>query len=517
MPFTFDATYDQVNPLHRERFESGRASIRQDYEVPDEMRALVADYLRGHSPETVALFVHLLMSASPSRQWWVPVPAKLMRKVLPRAYGEVSTLREKGLLEVIKDYGPGISMQYRVPDDLRREFFAAGRRDVVDKLGALVDGAKGAGSKVRKSKLYDSSRNPLGDPMRGALKVLQEGRFNAGSLLSHLRVQGRRLEKAWIDGAGNGPDSEDSTAHTAWLEKRLQNDIRCIYAVLEQRPEPIGGGWCRYRLAYEPTITGRLSQVGGGLQGATRATKKAAYDGDPEIKNYDIRSSQATILREMLRESGVEAPWLDKYLEADKSEYADRVGVDVDTWKTCLYAVLYGASLVRPHRFHQSRGEVREALHEYAASVQVQHPEEGSVENIALKRYEALLQELGPFYRRVRTWRKTLVNEWLPSQWVHNRAGKTIRNEAGALLRKEEFSSWSGRDQENRLAAFVIQGREAAFIHHLTVLMPAYHTLPISNEHDGLVVVGAVEDQAIQEAREAAGTSYLSLVEKDIG
>ena len=516
MPLLFDATYDQVNPLHRERFESGRAYIERNYEVSDEMRGVVLEHLRVHSEDSVVLFIHLLMSASPSREWWVPVPAKLMRQEVPAAYGEIIDLRERGLLEVEDDYGPRRSKQYRVVKELRQAFFDAGRELVADRLAKLAQGeGLRDGGAVRTSKTYDSNRNLYGDPMRSAIKVLKKGRFNAASLLDHFRVRWNELDEARETALLDTDGTKGLVAKADWLEKRLQNDTSCISAVFRQRPEPLEGGWSEYTLAYEPTITGRLSQVGGGLQGATREAKEAAYSGDPEVRNYDVRSSQAVILREILAEFGFKTPWLERYLEVDKGEYAERVGIDVDTWKTCLYAVLYGAVLSKPRNFHKSRGEIREALHEYAASVVAENPSIGSVDEVSRERFDALRREIGPFYKTVGKWRSKLVDEWLPEQWISSGAGKTIRNRAGALLRKTLFDSWSQRDRETRLAAFIIQGREAAFVHHLTARLPGGVT-PISNEHDGLVVIGEITEKEISVAQSAAETPYLELVKKDI-
>ena len=55
-----------------------------------------------------------------------------------------------------------------------------------------------------------------------------------------------------------------------------------------------------------------------------------------------------------------------------------------------------------------------------------------------------------------------------------------------------------------RLAAFLLQGREAAFTHALTASSDKYGFRVISHEHDGVVVIGTVPEAAVDEAADAA-------------
>jgi hypothetical protein len=50
---------------------------------------------------------------------------------------------------------------------------------------------------------------------------------------------------------------------------------------------------------------------------------------------------------------------------------------------------------------------------------------------------------------------------------------------------------------KRQLAAFVLQGREAAFILRLTALGPKYGFTPMGNEHDGLIVLGTIPLKAV--------------------
>jgi hypothetical protein len=76
------------------------------------------------------------------------------------------------------------------------------------------------------------------------------------------------------------------------------------------------------------------------------------------------------------------------------------------------------------------------------------------------------------------------------------------------------LNSEKAGDRRRKAAAFILQGREAAYIHHLTLLANDYGFTPISNQHDGLVTVGEIPKAAQLLARERSGFRYADLVEK---
>ncbi len=55
-----------------------------------------------------------------------------------------------------------------------------------------------------------------------------------------------------------------------------------------------------------------------------------------------------------------------------------------------------------------------------------------------------------------------------------------------------------------RLAAFLLQGREAALMHTLAASADEYGFRVLSHEHDGLVVAGDVPPEAVEAAASAA-------------
>jgi hypothetical protein len=59
-----------------------------------------------------------------------------------------------------------------------------------------------------------------------------------------------------------------------------------------------------------------------------------------------------------------------------------------------------------------------------------------------------------------------------------------------------------------------LQGREAAFIHHLTILGEKYDYSVVSNQHDGLGSINPIPDEAVQEAIRLSGLECAKIVEK---
>jgi hypothetical protein len=88
---------------------------------------------------------------------------------------------------------------------------------------------------------------------------------------------------------------------------------------------------------------------------------------------------------------------------------------------------------------------------------------------------------------------------------------KFIKNACGMTLNVTEWSTRSLGAQRKTLFPFLLQGTEAAFIHHLTLLGETYSYEPIANEHDGLITIGPIPEQAVEQARALSGFHYAEL------
>jgi hypothetical protein len=503
---------------YRRDLSSGKAEIKRDYFLPPPAVAYLDKLLSGYHDDSKAFYTHVLQSARAADEWWVPVPVTAIRKYTYGADAEKSKLIDAGLLERTEELAAGKCYEYRIPDRYRREVV-----DLVAK--ALTDSQVESGDALKptfKTKLYDESNHRFHEPLYSALKTLRTGRFDKNGVDSHIEGQRKGIERI-VDGELDADDllATDATArelHLRYLMNRHQNDVTCYGAIRAQAPKPVGDDeeHCEYRLAYSVTSTGRISQLGGGLQSCSREMKAAAYNGLKNVYNYDIRSSQAYILRAVMEEADYEATWLEKYLSADKVEYADRVGISVGTWKECMYAILFGALLsLSDNHLGESlsvkgilvQGEQKERLE---AGV----PPQESMRAAVTRQFESLKEVIDPFYFKLRKWRKYLAEKWLDQHKSYSKAGWSVRNAAGATLRQADYERWSPSRRRAKLASFVLQGKEAGFIHTLTALLPDHGITPISNEHDGIVTVEQIPQDVIDEVKRELDMGYVELVEK---
>lgn len=211
----------------------------------------------------------------------------------------------------------------------------------------------------------------------------------------------------------------------------------------------------------------------------------------------DLRASQAAVLVVLLREAGVDPSWLLAYVSDPRAKRraAAAVGVPVDVWKTVMYAVLMGARVPAPDRARRSRGEVVGAIREAV----------GPTEFAAT--YRRFLDHTAGLRAALAEWHRWLVDVYVPGNAVRNNAdGKRyLTNEVGAKVAVEDLAAGGrGWQLRARLAAFLLQGREAALVHTLAASSGRYGFRVLSHEHDGLVVAGGVPPEAVEAAAAAA-------------
>ncbi len=132
------------------------------------------------------------------------------------------------------------------------------------------------------------------------------------------------------------------------LRGRYINDRTCLRTVCEQVAAVEGDdGFYLYTAAHRAQKTGRFSEIGGGLQSASKEMKLASTLGIPGLYNYDLVSSQVNGLIQEFARFGLDTEWLENYRDDPdaKVKYAELVRVDVDTWKICLLATIMGSTI----------------------------------------------------------------------------------------------------------------------------------------------------------------------------
>lgn len=295
---------------------------------------------------------------------------------------------------------------------------------------------------------------------------------------------------------------------------RYDTDRRCYLAVLHQDPQPapeVGKGVSVFSPAYDVQMTGRVGCRRGMLQSCSSAMKDASFTGIPELRNYDLSASQPNILLQRFEEAhedgadGIETAWLQTYLGNDRAkyDYADKVRVCTRTWKRCLMALIYGASL--PNDPRQSSGKIIKNLEK--------DPDVEDEEQL-VETYARLCDVLGSLKSSIDAWHEYLVGPYLARHGYNSRGGRLIKNEVGVTFRPASIECTYER--KKKLAAFLLQGLESAFVHKIVLLAESYDYEVIQNEHDGVITLGTIPQAAIDEAAETVGLRYYQFIRKSL-
>ena len=508
-PFSFGPpdSYQRKQKRISKTGNQGRAYIQTFGKVPKAVCQFINEKLKGFHADTRHFFCHILLSSS---RWlydegWVPCSAQLIRKEIRKA--NPKKLAASDLIEISEaDRHYGLSRDYRIPDALFYEILCLTHENLNDKRLDLFSGK--ASQKRKRTKLNDKNNNPYPTSVRKAMKEISDGRFNKNAIEQHLDRLKKEMEKARSHyKTMRKDDAGRDQAKRAYRKAmhRYSNDARCYQTVLDQRPEPVEDEIYAYPVPLRPQGSGRVSHIGGGLQSCSREMKVAAYSGIDEVHNYDIKSSQAYILLDLLEAASLDVSWLREYLNTEeaKEEYASKAGLSVDAWKGCLYALFMGARL--PNTLDWStNSDVVKTISEEAEA-------EGKDLQEAYEQFRAVVQ---PFYKELKRWHLYLEKEWMPQVAYPGRGGKYVKNDTGSTLNVKHLKSEKAWKRRAKLAAFLLQGKEAAFIHALTILAPSYDYEVISNEHDGLVTLGEIPEAAVEQVKQTRSMQYVEMVEK---
>ena len=271
--------------------------------------------------------------------------------------------------------------------------------------------------------------------------------------------------------------------------------------------------------AYKVQPAGRVSQMRGGLQSATRRAKSAAYKNIENLKNYDLKASQINGLIQQFELANLDTSWLIEYRDNPnaKREYAARMGVSVDCWKTCLCALLFGAWVTAPSKIKSKLDALSEEKGKHLNSIldTLLNEADGNVE-LMFSYQSKFSEEIKDLKTELDKWHTWLLKVWVPKVSYPGKSGKKyVTNPTGKEMCIDDVQAkckeW---ELKSKLAAFVMQGQEAAFIHALTNQSVNYDYKVIANEHDGLTCIGTIPDEAVKKAAEMSGLKTPTLEEK---
>jgi len=220
--------------------------------------------------------------------------------------------------------------------------------------------------------------------------------------------------------------------------------------------------------------------------------KVAAYSGISNLYNYDLTSSQAYIALHEMRRYGIECHWLEDYIADSnkKAEYAKDVGITVAAWKQCLYTLLMGGPLpTNATSAFVSKVSILDYLGRGEVSIEV-----------VSERLSKLWTVLKPFRKPLKLWHKAVLTEAKDNDGIiTNSLGLTRQLKRGELERAAP------------IIAHKLQGAEAQYIHTVTVIAEDFDFVPLGNEHDGLITLGEIPNEAIEYAGMLTGMPYLDL------
>lgn len=498
---------DRCRSEHRKREHRKREHRRTAYVIERQrdylprvtyINSLLADF----GEHDRHFFKHVLVSGLTRERalkgGWVPVPSELIKAKLRKARPKL--LCKAGLIRIKPYNKAGRCYEYRVDPEIVEKYVLMAPLTIAECAGSnRFDLFSGKPTTRReRTSTYDDNGNRYPEVVCKAMKMIDKSYFDGPAVEEYLaKLKARFLEARQT--------MDRTSTEFREIQGRFLNDAHCFCAVMMQEPEHIGGGIYRYRPAYRPQGSGRISEVGGGFQSCSREMKEAARGRLKDVVNYDLKSSQPFGLIQQFEEAiasgakGIDTGWLVHYTSeaTAKNLYAETAGIPVDTWKRVLCGVIMGASL--PENILCSNGAVRGALEE--------------VPGLNIKAaYERIYDLIQPLKVSIDAWHEYLRTTFIKRNAKTCRRGRYVENAAGMRFFVDEINEpW---ELGARLAAFVLQGQEAAFVHTLTTLAPEHGFDVIGNEHDGVVTIGAVPEEAVEEAARRSGLRYARLVEK---
>ena len=490
------------------------------------------ELLVGLNDKTKHLFSHILKGHElnlKDSDGWTPIASKLIEKKLKGA--DWKMLDEIDLIEV-SSYSKqqGLSREFRVRPDL---FFKIQRMrpwTTTDILAAeyynLCNGKSLNRKKPTQTKYYDANRNPIFvGYQKNAVKLIKPCKVNRKEVDQLLYK--RKLE---VD-SGLCSDKE---------ELRYLHDLRCWEGIVRRM---IGqeGDFIVYQSAWDSQDSCRITELDGGLQNASRELKDAMIK-DTGYINLDLKGSQVYGAKTELERFGIDTSWFDRYQVAGKQKLADDIGIKVDNWKGLLCSILMGG-FPGINKKGELMAKNMDDLIKYKCVRKYVCPEVGidvewDAEN---NRYNYLvphhdhpfmdvsrvfeivgnvIKECRPLIDGINQWHVKLFDAYVANTG-NNKARFIATNKADGRLnvsqyvKKGKHKFYLTAEGKRKLAAHILQGKEAAFIHYITAFSGEDFTV-VSNQHDGLIIEGTIPMELIHNARSFSGLPYADLEEKSI-
>jgi hypothetical protein len=468
-------------------------------------------------------------------QEYVPVSYRLIKKTLPKA--RVQDLVEKGIIEerifevqpdgteykyLVKE---GFCKEYKVKDEILDEFLRLNtvefeQRVKMDKFNLFTQKKS---KSLLKNQKYDDNRNQEPKLIVSAMDIIKQNFFNKSEIEKHVNNLKEKMEATLLLYGKTSKEYKE-------IKGQYIHDNHCFNVIADQGSVHISGDIWAYTPAWKVQMSGRISHIQCGLQSASRKMKAAAYTGLERVKNYDLKSSQICMLIQLFEEANqygceFDTSWFVSYKNNPnaKSDYAERVGISEDAWKDCLCALLFQAWLSpaskRTKNKLQQLDPSSDTKPQLNSILEILYKEANGDVDLTMNYLSKLTEAFGEAKGELNRWGDWLYDEFsVKTALVDSKGGRYIKNRTGKSLHVSSLKEQLSRFEViSKISAFLLQGLEASFIHHLTLLSLKYNYQVLCNEHDGVVSIGEIPYEAIQEATKISGAYMALLVEKPLG
>lgn len=446
--------------------------IVSDYKVSKTSHTFIHNILAGLSENEKRFFLHILcshlirLSAGEEEivegydSLGLSLPSVTIKAEFDAPFPNVPLMTKK--LIVGSEYMDGQCRYYLIEPTLFQKIF-----DHLEEQATAPDGSPavnlfdGKAYNVGHAFYPPNPKRPSSKLMRDAARVLHAADcpINVSAVQKHLEA---------LKNAG---------------DVAYDNDRLCAQTIFAGMKT--SGGITSYTPSYGPQDPGRIGENGGGVQSCTKRMKQAVFDGIPNVHNYDLRSSHAYVLLQELGLAGMDGRWVEDHVGVFEAKAAS-LGLSKGIYKKCFFSTINGASHIWKTG-KEAPGPIQEVLLKEIGGEQ------------AKAMFVTVVAELKPLKAIVEEWRKWLLES--PNCPHHKKTQREeyILNAAGQKLH------FSDEERSRKVNAHILQGQEAAYIHRLTILSKKYDFIPISNQHDGLITLGIVPEEAKQEAGKLSG------------
>ena len=329
--------------------------------------------------------------------------------------------------------------------------------------------------------------------------------------------------------------------HLTESEKlKYLNNERCYRNILMNGFE-VDKNLLIYKPKYRGQKTGRRSEIGGGFQSCSREMKNEAFNfiSHLNIKNYDLKSSQMYGLKYAFISAGFETNVIDRYFQIDKSNWAKQIEIDKDTWKGLMYGAYFGGF---PTHYFKNDGSIKniKAINMLHCEIVRKHickylkiktwynyeKKRHECED-TIKNTENIKKILLAFYKQnkeiiqdLKKWRIYLATKFYQENYVKKQGKEYIKNKSNMYI---EMTQYMNEDRvisnkgKRDLASHILQGQEALYISNITSYTkePDCPYKVISDQHDGLIVLGEIPKEYQERASRESGYEYGYMEEKE--